>query len=369
MKKSAALLASTVFVAISASAASAEKWDMPMAYPATNFHSENAAAFAKCVTDGTGGSLEIVTHPNGSLFGGNDIKRAVQTGQAPIGERLLSAHHNEEAVFGFDSVPFLATSFAEAKKLWKAQRPVLEKKLAAQGIMVLFAVPWGPQGIYAKKEINSIEDMKVLLARIPLGEVSTSMTINAPAAVMLAFYVVAAERQGVVHRLDAGTSGLLIVAKDDEAHLRLEALLAAREVARAYLALVRGEVEHEAFTVEAPLGRDRARIAGRRGSGVDAVTDLEVRERLPGATLLVARPRTGRTHQIRVHLRAVGHPILGDRAYGGGGDDARRLGLEHPFLHAWRLGFAHPVSGERIELEEPLPRDLERALDSARGTG
>jgi 23S rRNA pseudouridine1911/1915/1917 synthase len=177
------------------------------------------------------------------------------------------------------------------------------------------------------------------------------------------------ERPGIVHRLDAGTSGLLIVAKDDEAHLRLEALLAAREVARAYLALVRGEVEHEAFTVEAPLGRDRARIAVRRGSGVDAVTDLEVRERLPGATLLVARPRTGRTHQIRVHLRAVGHPILGDRAYGGGGDDARRLGLEHPFLHAWRLGFAHPVSGERIELEEPLPRDLERALDSARGTG
>jgi 23S rRNA pseudouridine1911/1915/1917 synthase len=171
-----------------------------------------------------------------------------------------------------------------------------------------------------------------------------------------------ADRPGIVHRLDAGTSGLLIVAKDDQAHRRLVAMLAAREIGREYLALVRGEVEHDAFTVEAPLGRHRARVAVRRGAGVEAATDLKVRERLPGATLLVARPRTGRTHQIRVHLRSIGHPILGDRAYGGGGDAARELGLWRPFLHAWRLRFDHPLTGERIEIEEPLPDELEDAL-------
>jgi 23S rRNA pseudouridine1911/1915/1917 synthase len=170
------------------------------------------------------------------------------------------------------------------------------------------------------------------------------------------------ERPGIVHRLDAGTSGLLVVAKDDETHRRFTEMLAAHEVGREYLALVRGQVEHDAFTVEAPLGRDRARVVVRRGTGVEAVTDFEVRERFPDATLVVARPRTGRTHQIRVHLRSIGHPILGDRAYGGGGDDARRLGLSRPFLHAWRLAFAHPVTGERIEVEEPLPDDLREAL-------
>lgn len=175
-----------------------------------------------------------------------------------------------------------------------------------------------------------------------------------------------ADRPGIVHRLDAGTSGLLVVAKDDETHRRLTAMLAAREVGREYLALVRGEVAHEAFTVDAPLGRDRARVAVRRGTGVEAVTELEVRERFPGATLLVARPWTGRTHQIRVHLRSVGHPILGDRAYGGGGDDARRLRLSRPFLHAWRLSFPHPVTGDRIEVEEPLPNDLASALERVR---
>jgi 23S rRNA pseudouridine1911/1915/1917 synthase len=174
------------------------------------------------------------------------------------------------------------------------------------------------------------------------------------------------DRPGIVHRLDAGTSGLLVVAKEDETHRRLTAMLAAREVGREYLALVRGEVAHEAFTVDAPLGRDRARVAVRRGTGVEAVTELEVRERFPGATLLVARPRTGRTHQIRVHLRSVGHPILGDRAYGGGGDDALRFGLSRPFLHAWRLFFPHPVTGDRIEVEEPLPDDLASALERVR---
>ncbi|HET6771414.1 MAG TPA: RluA family pseudouridine synthase [Actinomycetota bacterium] len=174
------------------------------------------------------------------------------------------------------------------------------------------------------------------------------------------------DRPGIVHRLDAGTSGLLVVAKDDETHAGLRRLLATREVKREYLALVRGSVEHDAFEVDAPLGRRGARITVQRTSGVEASTDFEVRERLPAATLLVARPRTGRTHQIRVHLSALGHPILGDRTYGGGGHDAVGLGLTRPFLHAWRLAFDHPGTGERLEVEEPLPEDLWTALERAR---
>jgi 23S rRNA pseudouridine1911/1915/1917 synthase len=174
------------------------------------------------------------------------------------------------------------------------------------------------------------------------------------------------DRPGIVHRLDAGTSGLLLVAKDDDTHSSLVRLLAAREVERRYLALVRGAVANQAFTVEAPLGRRGARVAVRRPAGVEAWTEFDVRERLDTVTLLEARPGTGRTHQIRVHLSALGHPILGDAAYGGGGDAARALGLRRPFLHAWRLRFPHPVSGNEVEVEEPLPDDLVRALRVAR---
>ena len=173
-------------------------------------------------------------------------------------------------------------------------------------------------------------------------------------------------RPGIVHRLDAGTSGLLVVAKTDEAHEALASMMRDHEVERRYLALVRGRVEHDGFTVDAPLGRRAERIVVDRAEGRGAETAFDVLERLDRSTFLEARPRTGRTHQIRVHLQAIGHPILGDRAYGGGGDDASALGLDRPFLHAWRLAFVHPRSGERIEAEAPLPRDLESALERAR---
>ena len=147
-------------IAFSSGAAYAEKWDLPMAYSATNFHSAVGAEFAKCITTGTGGDIEVVTHPGGSLFKGADIKRAIQTGQVPIGERLLSGHQNENALFGFDSVPFLATSFDDSAKLWKAAKPALTKILDDQNLVLLYAVPWPPQGLYFKKEINSVADMK-----------------------------------------------------------------------------------------------------------------------------------------------------------------------------------------------------------------
>ncbi len=154
------LLAGAALLGLAAAPAAAEKWDMPMAYSATNFHSATGAEFAKCVTTGTGGEIEIVTHPSGSLFNGADIKRAVQTGQAPIGERLLSAHQNENALFGIDSIPFLATSFEDAAKLWKAAKPELEKVLDEQNLVLVYSVPWPPQGLYFKREVNSVADMK-----------------------------------------------------------------------------------------------------------------------------------------------------------------------------------------------------------------
>jgi 23S rRNA pseudouridine1911/1915/1917 synthase len=175
------------------------------------------------------------------------------------------------------------------------------------------------------------------------------------------------ERPGIVHRLDAGTSGLMIVAKTDEAHRTLARMLAAREISRTYLALVRGSPAHDVFAVEAPLARRRARVAVEVETGVEASTDFEVRERLEGCALLVARPKTGRTHQIRVHLSSIGHPIVGDRAYGGAGELARSFELARPFLHAWRLAFTHPVTRDAVELEEPLPEDLRTALDRAGG--
>ncbi|MGE0419582.1 MAG: TRAP transporter substrate-binding protein [Acetobacteraceae bacterium] len=160
MKFPLSLLGGLALSVTCATQALAQKWDMPMAYPATNYHSQNAANFAKCVNDGTHGKLNIVTHPGGSLFNGNDIKRAVQTGQVPIGERLISAHANENALFGIDSIPFLATSFKESDKLWNLALPKLKAALSKQNLVYLYAVPWPPQGFYFKKDVNSVADMK-----------------------------------------------------------------------------------------------------------------------------------------------------------------------------------------------------------------
>ncbi|MEM7021083.1 MAG: TRAP transporter substrate-binding protein [Pseudomonadota bacterium] len=145
---------------VAAQAYAADKWDMPMAYADSNFHTENGKAFAQCVNEGSGGELEIVVHGGGSLFKGNEIKRAVQTGQAPIGERLLSAHQNENALFGADSVPFMATGYEASDKLWQAAKPTIEGILDEQNLVLLYAVPWPPQGIYANKELNSAADME-----------------------------------------------------------------------------------------------------------------------------------------------------------------------------------------------------------------
>ncbi|WP_232372750.1 TRAP transporter substrate-binding protein [Acuticoccus mangrovi] len=131
-----------------------------MAYSASNYHSQVGEEFAKCVTTGTGGDIEIVVHASGSLYPGDQIKRAVQTGQANIGERLLSAHQNESALFGFDSIPFLATSFDDHAKLWAAAEKPVTELLASQGLHLLYSVPWPPQGLYFNKPVTSVADMK-----------------------------------------------------------------------------------------------------------------------------------------------------------------------------------------------------------------
>lgn len=160
MRKTLPYLILTAAFSTMASTAHAEKWDMPLAYPANNFHSENAADFATCVKDKTDGKLEIVTHPNGSLFAGNDIKRAVQTGQANIGERVTSAHENENAIYGVEAIPFLATSFEASDRLWKTALPQMEKVLDSQNLVYIYSVPWPASGFYTKKEINTVEDLE-----------------------------------------------------------------------------------------------------------------------------------------------------------------------------------------------------------------
>lgn len=136
------------------------KWDLPTAYPANNFHVENLSQFAQDVDKATGGKLKLTVHANASLFKANEIKRAVQGGQAPIGEILLANFENENPIYGTDGVPFLASSYAESKRLYDAQKPVLEKLLNAQGMKLLYTVPWPPQGIYTKKEIGSVADLR-----------------------------------------------------------------------------------------------------------------------------------------------------------------------------------------------------------------
>src|SRR6476646_6500618 len=163
--KTLKLVAAGLFAAYATSAAAQTKWDMPTPYPATNFHTENIMQFASDVEKATGGKLKITVHSSASLFKAPEIKRAVQGGQAQIGEILISGYSNEDPLFGVDSVPFLATSYAEARKLWQASQKALEDRFAKQGLVILYTVPWPPQGIYSSKPLQSVADMKGLKMR------------------------------------------------------------------------------------------------------------------------------------------------------------------------------------------------------------
>jgi 23S rRNA pseudouridine1911/1915/1917 synthase len=172
------------------------------------------------------------------------------------------------------------------------------------------------------------------------------------------------ERPGIVHRLDKGTSGLLVVARDDETHAALQGQVRDREVERVYLALAGGRLASRTGTIDAPIGRasrQRTRMAVSGAAARQARTHFAVLELLPRESYLEVRLETGRTHQIRAHFAAIGHPLSGDATYGG----AVRYGLQRQFLHAHRLSFRHPRSGEGLSFISPLPEDLETALEAA----
>jgi 23S rRNA pseudouridine1911/1915/1917 synthase len=175
-------------------------------------------------------------------------------------------------------------------------------------------------------------------------------------------------RPGIVHRLDKDTSGLMLVARTDSAHRRLASMIRAREVSRLYRALAEGRPRSRSGTIDAPLGRDyrapERRAVGGRGAR-QARTHFRVLEALPADSLLEVRLETGRTHQIRAHLAAIGHPVAGDPRYGHAG----RHGLRRQFLHSHRLALVHPITGKALEFESALPEDLAAALDRARGAG
>ncbi len=175
------------------------------------------------------------------------------------------------------------------------------------------------------------------------------------------------ERAGIVHRLDRDTSGLLVVARSNEVHRLLQRELAARRIVREYLALVHGRPPARTGTIEAPIGRDprvRTRMAVGGAHPREARTHFEIERTLGELTLLRLRLDTGRTHQIRVHLQAIGHPVVGDPDYGGR-RSADVLGLTRQFLHAARLSFAHPITGAPIDISSALPADLAEALARA----
>ena len=176
------------------------------------------------------------------------------------------------------------------------------------------------------------------------------------------------ERPGVVHRLDRDTSGLLVLARSEPVHAALQGAIRRREVEREYLALVAGRLDSRSGTIEAAIGRDRANrtvMSTRTDKPRRAVTHFEVLEQLAGYSLLRVGLETGRTHQIRAHMAAIGHPVCGDQAYGGRASGSA-LGLMRQFLHSARLVFSHPVTRERVQCESKPPADLHRALDAAR---
>ena len=216
------------------------------------------------------------------------------------------------------------------------------------------------------------EDDRLLVVSKPAGIVThpargneEGTLVNALLALDKPLAGMGSSRPGIVHRLDKDTSGLLLVAKDDDAHAHLVAALQARAITRTYLALVRGSPSSDRGSIDAPLGRHpRRRVAmAVVPGGRSAVTHFTVLERAERVSLLEVTLETGRTHQIRVHLAHLGHPVVGDRVYGGGGDIPRSLGLTRPFLHAWKLAFPHPDDRRVTEVSDPLPTDLQTALE------
>jgi 23S rRNA pseudouridine1911/1915/1917 synthase len=250
-------------------------------------------------------------------------------------------------------------------------RPKRKRHLVAAGeVIEVDEPPWEAFAVGAAAPFRvAYEDEHLLIVDKPAGVVVHPARGNWSGTLAQALEGLAAGgeegwRAGIVHRLDRDTSGLLVVAKDDAVHRALKALLVARRLRREYLALIEGRLDARAGTIEAPIGRsrrDRLRMSIDTDAPREARTHFTVERFFPRASLVRVVLDTGRTHQIRVHMQAIGHPVFGDRQYGG----RRDYGLDRQFLHAARLEFSHPVSGEAVVAESPLPADLARALEVA----
>jgi 23S rRNA pseudouridine1911/1915/1917 synthase len=264
-----------------------------------------------------------------------------------------------------------AQALIEGGRVTVDGRPERKRHLVAAGEVIEVEEP-EPESVTVGEAAPfrvAYEDEHLLIVDKPAGVVVHPARGNRTGTLAQALEGVAAGgadgwRAGIVHRLDRDTSGLLVVAKRDEIHRTLKALLAARRLGREYRALVEGRLDARSGTIEAPIGRsrrDRVLMSIESDAPREARTHFTVERFFPRATLLRVALDTGRTHQIRVHMQAIGHPVLGDRQYGG----PREYGLERQFLHAARLVFPHPVSGEEIDVTAPLPPDLVAALELA----
>ncbi|MEI6384923.1 MAG: TRAP transporter substrate-binding protein [Betaproteobacteria bacterium] len=281
------------------------KWDLPAAYAATNFHSENLIQFANDVDKATAGKLKITVHANASLFKANEIKRAVQGGQAPIGEVLLANFENENPMYGADGIPFLATSYADSKKLSDVQKPYLDKLLSTQGMKLLYAVAWPPQGIYVKKEIGSVADMRGLKWRAyspATGKIAE--LIGAQPVTIQAAELTQALATGVVESyMSSGSTGYdtktyesIKYFYDTQAWLPKNALLVNRKAFEALDALTQSAVMKAAADAEA------------RGWKVSAEKDEWYKKALAEKGMKIMKP----SPKLITDMKQVGAIMLAD---------------------------------------------------------
>ena len=271
-----------------------------------------------------------------------------------VGSRAKAARLIDAGLVTVDGVP-RAKSFLVSAEMQIAIAPEPVRELDTRGGDVEFAIAY--------------EDDDLIVVDKPAGVVVHPAPGHPTGTLAQALAGKGGEafRPGIVHRLDRDTSGLLVVAKSEAIHRKLQDELRRREIRREYLALVEGRPDARSGTIDAPIGRDRGSrtvMSTRTDKPRDAVTHFEIEQELPRTTLLRVRLVTGRTHQIRAHLAAIGHPVCGDPVYGGG-TSGRRLGLTRQFLHAANLLFSHPRTGEIVDCESKLPADLLRTLEVA----
>lgn len=290
-------------VALAGQAAAQTKWDLPAAYPASNFHSENLVQFANDVDKLSGGKLKIQVHANASLFKAPEIKRAVQGGQAQIGEILLVNFQNEWQIFGADGLPFLADSYDDAMKLWRVQKPMVEKKLGEQGMMVLYAVAWPPQGIYSKKPLASANDMKGLKWRAySPATARIAELVGAQPVTVQAAELSQAMATGVVDSyMSSGSTGF-----DTKTYEHIKNWYDTQ----AWLPKNAVIVNKAAFdALDAPTKQALLKAAAdaeTRGWAASRKTNLEVLEKLKANGMQIHQP----TPQLKADMKKVGDTML-----------------------------------------------------------